>query len=96
LKKTSSAISPKPTVVVDPSNNDMQKVLKRLHFNPAEGMIWLEDRWMVLLHMEAFTALRQELIESVGMDGARGLLTRVGYTAGCRDAELAINSLVCY
>nr|WP_319565579.1 sigma 54-interacting transcriptional regulator [uncultured Rhodoferax sp.] len=68
----------------------MQKMLKHLHFNPMEGTIWLEDRRMVLLHMDAFGALRQELIESVGIEGARGLLTRVGYTAGCRDAELAM------
>jgi DNA-binding NtrC family response regulator/predicted hydrocarbon binding protein len=68
----------------------MQRVLERLHFNPAEGMIWLEDRRMVLMHMEALGALRQELIESVGIEGARGLLTRIGYTAGCRDAELAM------
>jgi len=68
----------------------MQKMLKHLHFNPREGTIWLEDRRMVLLHMDAFGALRQELIESVGIEGARGLLTRMGYTAGCRDAELAM------
>ena len=77
-------------MVVDPANLDMKKVLKRLHFNPAEGTIWLEDRRMVLMHMEAFGALRQELIESVGIEGARGLLTRIGYASGCRDAELAI------
>jgi DNA-binding NtrC family response regulator/predicted hydrocarbon binding protein len=90
VKKNSNAVAPKPTVVVEPANHDMQRVLERLHFNPAEGMIWLEDRRMVLMHMEAFGALRQELIESVGIEGARGLLTRIGYTTGCRDAELAM------
>ncbi len=65
-------------------------VLKQLHFNPAEGLIWLEGRRMVLLHAESLGALRQEFILSVGMEATRGLLTRFGYSAGCRDAELAL------
>ncbi|HTY03324.1 MAG TPA: XylR N-terminal domain-containing protein, partial [Rhodocyclaceae bacterium] len=62
---------------------------KQLHFNPAEGRIWLQDRRMILLHANAFAALRTELIEAYGTESARGLLTRVGYVAGCRDAEMA-------
>ncbi|MCA0243621.1 MAG: sigma 54-interacting transcriptional regulator [Proteobacteria bacterium] len=65
-------------------------VLKHLHFNPAEGLIWLEDRRMVLLHAESIGALRQELILNLGIEATRGLLTRFGYSAGCRDAELAM------
>ena len=34
-------------------------------------------------------ALRKELIDSLGMERARGLLTRMGYASGLRDAELA-------
>jgi len=90
VKNKRNAVTSRPTLAMDPSNLDMQKVLQRLHFNPSEGMIWLEDRRMVLMHMEAFGALRQELIESVGVESARGLLTRIGYTTGCRDAELAM------
>ncbi|CAG2161374.1 sigma-54-dependent Fis family transcriptional regulator [Cupriavidus numazuensis] len=65
-------------------------ILKQLHFNPAEGLIWLEGRRMVLLHAESLGALRQEFILSVGMEATRGLFTRFGYSAGCRDAELAL------
>lgn len=79
-----------PTIVGDIPLPVTPEVLKRLHFNPAEGLIWLEDRRMVLMHAEAMGALRQELIESLGKDAARGLLTRFGYAAGCRDAELAL------
>ncbi|WP_336335137.1 sigma 54-interacting transcriptional regulator [Pseudomonas putida] len=79
-----------PTIVGEGSLSLTSEVLKRLHFNPAEGLIWLEDRRMMLMHAEAMGALRQELIEGVGTDAARGLLTRFGYTAGCRDAELAL------
>tara|TARA_R110002167_G_scaffold356437_1_gene571231 strand:- start:14425 stop:16197 length:1773 start_codon:yes stop_codon:yes gene_type:complete len=63
---------------------------KRLHFNPAEAMIWLDDRRMVLMQVEALGLLRQELIESIGREAARGLLTRFGYSSGCRDAEVAV------
>jgi DNA-binding NtrC family response regulator len=61
----------------------------RLHFSPVDGRIWLDDSRMILLRTEAFGALRQELIESLGIESARGLLTRMGYLAGSRDAALA-------
>ncbi|VTZ21285.1 Sigma-54-dependent Fis family transcriptional regulator [Methylocella tundrae] len=62
---------------------------ERLHFNPSDGRIWLDDRRMILMHSEAFATLRQEMIESMGLDAARGMLTRVGYIAGSRDAAIA-------
>lgn len=68
---------------------EIRDLAEQLHFSPSEGRIWLTDRRMILVHAEAFTALRQELVESFGPDAARGLLTRIGYIAGCRDAELA-------
>lgn len=68
---------------------EIRDLAEQLHFSPSEGRIWLTDRRMILVHAEAFTALRQELIESYGPEAARGLLTRIGYAAGCRDAELA-------
>ncbi len=44
---------------------------------------------MLLVHAEAQALLRKELIDTLGMDRARGLLTRMGYASGARDAELA-------
>jgi len=35
------------------------------------------------------TALRKELVDSLGTDAARGLLTRMGYNSGVRDAQFA-------
>lgn len=75
---------------VHPKFPDMRDLLDRLHFSPAEGRIWLDGRRMILLHTEAFGALRQELIESLGAHSARGLLTRMGYLSGSRDAQLAL------
>ena len=59
-----------------------------LFFSPGDGRIWLQDQRMVLMHAQALGSLRRELIETIGLDAARGLLTRTGYLSGVRDAEL--------
>ncbi|MFT4191715.1 MAG: sigma-54-dependent Fis family transcriptional regulator [Comamonas sp.] len=59
-----------------------------LFFSPGDGRIWLNDQRMVLLHGGALGSLRRELIDSLGMERARGLLTRAGYESGARDARL--------
>jgi two-component system, NtrC family, response regulator HydG len=68
---------------------DIADLMSRLHFSPGDGRIWLDDQRMVLVHTSAMGVLRRELIESLGIDRARGLLTRMGYNSGTRDAELA-------
>lgn len=78
-----------PDVVADLHFPDIRDLAERLRFNPADGRIWLDDRRMVLIHTDAFASLRQELIEALGIDAARGLLTRMGYLSGSRDAALA-------
>lgn len=62
---------------------------KRLRFAPHQGRIWLDDQRMMLMHISSLGALRQELIESLGKETARGLMTRIGYQAGTRDAAMA-------
>ncbi|MEM9290504.1 MAG: sigma 54-interacting transcriptional regulator [Acidobacteriota bacterium] len=57
-----------------------------LRFEEEEGRIWLDDYRMLLLSACALGALRQELIESLGWDTARGVLKRFGYAAGLGDA----------
>ncbi len=61
----------------------------QVHFCPETGQIWLHEHRMLLVHAEAQAALRKELIDSLGMDRAQGLLMRMGYASGLRDAELA-------
>jgi two-component system, NtrC family, response regulator HydG len=61
-----------------------------LRFSPRDGRIWLDNRRMLLIDSYAMGALRMELIESLGVEAARGLLTRMGYTCGTRDALLAL------
>lgn len=59
-----------------------------LYFSPGDGRIWLNDQRMLLLHSRAMGTLRRELIDSLGIDKARGLLTRSGYVSGANDARL--------
>jgi transcriptional regulator with GAF, ATPase, and Fis domain len=59
-----------------------------LFFSPGDGRIWLNDQRMLLLHSSAMGQLRRELIDTLGLERARGLLTRLGYAAGARDAQL--------
>jgi DNA-binding NtrC family response regulator/predicted hydrocarbon binding protein len=67
---------------------DIQDLAKRLRFAPQQGRIWLDDQRMMLWHVSSMGVLRQELIESLGKETARGLITRIGYQAGARDAEM--------
>jgi DNA-binding NtrC family response regulator len=68
---------------------DWSDLRSRIRFSPADGRIWLDDQRMMLIHLEAMKALRRELIDSLGTDRARGILTRMGYVAGTLDAKLA-------
>lgn len=71
-----------------PNFPDFQDLAKRLRFSPRKGRIMLDDQRMILFHVSSLSILRRELIESVGPEAARGILTRIGYQAGARDAEL--------
>jgi transcriptional regulator with GAF, ATPase, and Fis domain len=66
----------------------IEELSGRLKFSFATGHIWLGEERMILLHKAAFGSLRKELIDTLGMERARGVLTRMGYAAGARDAEL--------
>ncbi len=69
-----------------PALDDIQSLLR---FEPEEGRIWLAEERMVLLRSSELQALRKEMIESLGIDRAKGLLIRMGYISGQRDADTA-------
>ncbi|MBS0352923.1 MAG: sigma 54-interacting transcriptional regulator [Proteobacteria bacterium] len=69
---------------------DLRDIAARLRFAPEDGRIWLDDERTVLLRASVFAGLRRELLETLGVDKARALFTRIGYSAGARDATLAI------
>lgn len=64
-------------------------LMARLHFSTSDGRIWLDEQRMLLVHAKALGSMRREMIESLGTDVARGLLTRMGYQAGTYDAQMA-------
>lgn len=68
----------------------LRELTETLSFSPGDGRIWLNDQRMVLWRSSTYGALRRELIASLGQEQARSLITRVGYTAGARDAELVM------
>lgn len=67
----------------------IQDLLERLQFAPEQGRISLGGQRMLLLHAAAVQALRDELIETLGVERARATLTRMGYRAGAHDAMFA-------
>ena len=66
----------------------LRDLAESLAFSPGDGRIWLNDQRMVLWRSSTYGGLRSELIASMGQEQARSLLTRVGYAAGARDADL--------
>lgn len=65
-------------------------VKDQLHFYPEKAQIFLGQQRMVMLQTAAFNDLRNELISSLGSQTARTLITRIGFSSGTRDAELAL------
>ena len=58
-----------------------------LHFEPQGGLLAFGGQRALLFDAVALGILRRELIEQLGLAGARGVLTRFGYAHGRRTAE---------
>lgn len=72
----------------DSATPTLRDITECLYFSPGDGRIWLNNERMVLLHTSSLSALRRELLSLLGNARSRGLLTRVGYISGVRDARL--------
>lgn len=66
-----------------------QSLLEQIRFDSDEGKIWFDEQRMLLIHSAVMGLLRKELIETMGMERAKGFLMRFGYHSGWRDAEMA-------
>ncbi|MBJ7553546.1 sigma-54-dependent Fis family transcriptional regulator [Marinomonas spartinae] len=66
----------------------LEELTECLCFSPGDGRIWLNDERMLLIHNASLSTLRRELIDTLGLEGARGVLTRTGFESGKRDANL--------
>ncbi len=60
----------------------------QLRFSSETGEIWLHEHRMLLVHADSHAKLRRELIESLGISRARGMIMRIGYATGINDCEL--------
>ncbi len=74
--------------LTEQSGLNFTQLSEHLHFSPKDGRIWLDGQRMLLIHNSSLGGLRRELIERLGIERARGLLTRSGYSSGVRDAQL--------
>jgi len=72
-----------------PDLPSMQDIRDQVRFETREGRIWLSEERTILLRSSEMRALRHELLDTLGVERAKGLLTRMGYVAGMRDAETA-------
>ncbi|MFP3553963.1 sigma 54-interacting transcriptional regulator [Paraburkholderia sp. SIMBA_049] len=73
----------------NPKFPESRDLVSQITFDVEQGKIWLHEQRMVLTHSSMFANLRTELIKTLGSQRARGLLMRLGYQSGWRDAILA-------
>src|SRR5688572_30222926 len=66
------------------SDLDLKELLQ---FDADGGILRFANERVLLLDAVALGILRRELIESLGLAGARAVLTRFGYAHGWRTAE---------
>jgi DNA-binding NtrC family response regulator len=71
------------------SFHNLGDLAERLRFSMVDGHIWLDTQRVALIHIATLGGLRRELIDSLGTSEARGVLTRMGYASGSRDADIA-------
>ena len=71
-----------------PTFPDAKDLIEQIRFESHEGKIWLDEQRMLLIHSAVMGLLRKELIETMGVERAKGFLIRFGYHTGWRDAEL--------
>ncbi|MBS0445234.1 MAG: sigma 54-interacting transcriptional regulator [Proteobacteria bacterium] len=68
----------------------IEELATRVRFAFDEAQIWLDEERMLLMHSSSLGSLRRQLIDMLGLERARGVLTRVGFASGQRDAELIL------
>jgi DNA-binding NtrC family response regulator len=79
----------KPRVLENPSCDSVSSNLRsQLRFCCETGQIWLHEHRMLLVHADSHAQMRRELIDTLGMARARGVLMRMGYASGVSDYEL--------
>lgn len=68
---------------------DIKDLSGLIHFQSTEGKIWLGEQRMLLLQVSAMANFRREMVNTLGIERAKGFFLRLGYQSGLKDAELA-------
>ncbi len=68
---------------------DFQDLTEQIRFQSTEGKIWFGEQRMLLMQVSAMAAFRREMVNTMGIERAKGLFLRLGYQSGLKDAELA-------
>ncbi|AJG15758.1 positive regulator CapR [Pseudomonas plecoglossicida] len=70
-------------------HSDFKDLTNLIHFQSTEGKIWLGEQRMLLLQVSAMASFRREMVNTLGIERAKGFFLRQGYQSGLKDAELA-------
>jgi len=68
---------------------DFQDLTNQVRFQSAEGKIWFGEQRMLLMHVSAMANFRRELVNTLGIERAKGFFLRLGYQSGLKDAQVA-------
>jgi DNA-binding NtrC family response regulator/predicted hydrocarbon binding protein len=66
-----------------------QDLSEQIRFQSAEGKIWFGEQRMLLMQVSAMANFRRELMNTLGIERAKGFFLRLGYQSGLKDAEMA-------
>lgn len=69
---------------------DREDLLQHLRFLPETGKIWLSEHRSLLLDIAAMGSFRKEIINTMGLERAKGFFMRLGFYSGLKDAEFAL------
>lgn len=68
---------------------DFRDLTDQIQFHSTEGKIWFGEQRMLLMNLTSLASFRREIVNSMGIERAKGFFLRLGYKSGLRDAELA-------
>lgn len=66
-----------------------EEIFARVKASPQDGVIFMDNQRMLLVDTSRMGFLRQELISTLGVERAKGVLMRMGFASGARDLEWA-------
>lgn len=70
------------------AGSNFSDLVAKLRFSLRDGRIWLDTERVALVHISTLASMRRGLIGKLGSEAARGVLVRMGYASGTRDAAL--------